>query len=122
VVWQPAELGDSAADLHWGVAVLSFARGGGGPQGALSIGKSKAKVYVEGEAGKITFDDVAGVEEAKAELVEIVDFLKTPKRFTDLGAKIPKGCCWSALPGPAKPCWPRPSRGGGGALLQHFRL
>jgi cell division protease FtsH len=74
----------------------------GGPQGALSIGKSKAKVYVEGETGKITFDDVAGVEEAKAELVEIVDFLKTPQRFTDLGAKIPKGVLLVGPPGTGK--------------------
>ncbi len=74
----------------------------GGPQGALSIGKSKAKVYVEGETGKITFDDVAGVEEAKAELVEIVDFLNTPKRFTDLGAKIPKGVLLVGPPGTGK--------------------
>ncbi len=54
----------------------------GGPQGALSIGKSKAKVYVESDSGKVTFADVAGVEEAKTELVEIVDFLKSPQRFT----------------------------------------
>ncbi|HIK43947.1 MAG TPA: ATP-dependent zinc metalloprotease FtsH4 [Leptolyngbyaceae cyanobacterium M65_K2018_010] len=74
----------------------------GGPQGALSIGKSKARVYVEGESGKVTFDDVAGVEEAKAELVEIVDFLKTPKRFTDLGAKIPKGVLLVGPPGTGK--------------------
>ncbi|MBD0269875.1 MAG: ATP-dependent zinc metalloprotease FtsH [Cyanobacteria bacterium Co-bin8] len=75
---------------------------GGGPAGALSIGKSRAKVYVEGESAKITFNDVAGVEEAKTELVEIVDFLKTPKRFTELGAKIPKGVLLVGPPGTGK--------------------
>jgi cell division protease FtsH len=76
--------------------------GGGGPQGVLSIGKSKAKVYVEGESGKITFADVAGVEEAKTELVEIVDFLKNPSRFTQIGARIPKGVLLVGPPGTGK--------------------
>jgi cell division protease FtsH len=76
--------------------------GGGGPQGVLSIGKSKAKVYVEGESAKITFADVAGVEEAKTELVEIVDFLKTPGRFTQIGARIPKGVLLVGPPGTGK--------------------
>ena len=79
-----------------------FLARGGGPQGALSIGKSKAKVYVEDEATKITFEDVAGVEEAKTELIEIVDFLKTPKRFTEIGAKIPKGVLLVGPPGTGK--------------------
>lgn len=86
------------------VAVLQFfaGRAGGGQQGVLSIGKSKAKVYVEGESTKTTFADVAGVEEAKTELVEIVDFLKTPGRFTQIGAKIPKGVLLVGPPGTGK--------------------
>ncbi|MCU0527220.1 MAG: ATP-dependent zinc metalloprotease FtsH [Elainella sp. Prado103] len=76
--------------------------GGGGAQGMLSIGKSKAKVYVEGESAKTTFADVAGVEEAKAELVEIVDFLKTPERYTQIGARIPRGVLLVGPPGTGK--------------------
>ena len=88
------------------VAIWQFfiGRGGGvgGPQGALSINKSKAKVYVEGESTKVTFDDVAGVEEAKTELVEIVEFLKNPQRFTSIGARIPKGVLLVGPPGTGK--------------------
>ncbi|MEB3340857.1 ATP-dependent zinc metalloprotease FtsH [Okeania sp.] len=73
-----------------------------GPQGSLSISKSKAKVYVEGKSEKITFADIAGVEEAKTELTEIVDFLKTPKRFTQIGARIPKGLLLVGPPGTGK--------------------
>ena len=76
--------------------------GMGGAQGALSINKSKAKVYVESDANKITFNDVAGVEEAKTELVEIVEFLKTPQRFTSIGARIPKGVLLVGPPGTGK--------------------
>jgi cell division protease FtsH len=96
--------------LGWVIPPLIFVgiwrffinRGGGGPQGALSIGKSKAKVYVEGESAKTTFADVAGVEEAKTELVEVVDFLKTPERFTQIGARIPKGVLLVGPPGTGK--------------------
>lgn len=85
------------------VAIWQFFLGrGGGPQGALSFTKSKAKVYVEGEATRITFADVAGVEEAKTELVEIVDFLKSPDRFTNIGARIPKGVLLVGPPGTGK--------------------
>lgn len=86
------------------VAIWQFfiSRGQGGSQGVLSIGKSRAKVYVEGEMDKITFNDVAGVEEAKTELVEIVDFLKTPKRYTQIGARIPKGVLLVGPPGTGK--------------------
>jgi cell division protease FtsH len=79
-----------------------FISRGGGPQGALSIGKSKAKVYVESDSDKITFADVAGVEEAKTELVEIVDFLKNPQRFTQIGARIPRGVLLVGPPGTGK--------------------
>lgn len=79
-----------------------FINRSGGPQGALSIGRSKAKVYVENEKDKITFADVAGVEEAKTELVEIVDFLKTPQRFTQIGARIPRGVLLIGPPGTGK--------------------
>lgn len=87
------------------IGILQFFAGrfgGGGPQGALSFTKSKAKVYVEGESTKTTFADVAGVEEAKTELVEIVDFLKTPQRFTQIGARIPKGVLLVGPPGTGK--------------------
>ncbi len=96
--------------LGWVIPPLIFVgiwqffmrRSGGGAQGMLSIGKSKAKVYVEGETAKTTFADVAGVEEAKAELVEIVDFLKTPGRYTQIGARIPKGVLLVGPPGTGK--------------------
>ena len=86
------------------VAIWQFfiSRGSGGQQGVLSIGKSRAKVYVEGEADKVTFADVAGVEESKTELVEIVDFLKSPQRFTQIGARIPKGVLLVGPPGTGK--------------------
>ncbi|WP_413160686.1 ATP-dependent zinc metalloprotease FtsH4 [Capilliphycus salinus ALCB114379] len=81
----------------------SRAGGGlGGPQGALSISKSRAKVYVENESTRVTFKDVAGVEEAKAELEEVVEFLKSPQRFTQIGARIPKGVLLVGPPGTGK--------------------
>ncbi|HXH76100.1 MAG TPA: ATP-dependent zinc metalloprotease FtsH [Bacteriovoracaceae bacterium] len=72
---------------------------GGGK--AMSFGKSKAKMLTENDK-KVTFVDVAGVEEAKDELVEIVDFLKDPKKYTTLGGKIPKGCLLVGPPGTGK--------------------
>ncbi len=86
-----------------GVWRLFLARGqGGGQGGVFSIGKSRAKVYVEDEDTKTTFTDVAGVDEAKTELVEIVDFLQNSTRFTDLGARIPKGVLLVGPPGTGK--------------------
>ena len=70
--------------------------------GPLSIGRSKAKIYDETQDGKVTFEDVAGVDEAQAELIEVVDFLKTPARYTALGARIPKGVLLVGPPGTGK--------------------
>ena len=88
------------------ILVLQFfarrSMGGGGAQGALSFTKSKAKVYVPDDESKITFEDVAGVDEAKDELTEIVDFLKKPERYTDIGARIPKGVLLVGPPGTGK--------------------
>ncbi len=85
-----------------GIWSIFLKRGQGGQGGMFSIGKSKAKVYVEDEDTKTTFTDVAGVDEAKTELVEIVDFLQNSKRFTDLGARIPKGVLLVGPPGTGK--------------------
>ncbi len=88
------------------ILVLQFfarrSMGGGGAQGALSFTKSKAKVYVPDDDSKVTFQDVAGVDEAKDELTEIVDFLKKPQRYTDIGARIPKGVLLVGPPGTGK--------------------
>ena len=75
--------------------------GGGGGGKALSFGRSKAKMLTE-ESTKITFDDVAGVDEAKEELTEVVDFLSEPKKFTRLGGRIPKGVLLVGPPGTGK--------------------
>jgi cell division protease FtsH len=74
---------------------------GGGKGGALSFGKTKAKLLEKGEH-KVTFDEVAGIDEAKEELEEIIDFLKDPDKFTKLGARIPKGVLLAGSPGTGK--------------------
>ncbi|MFQ5883404.1 MAG: ATP-dependent zinc metalloprotease FtsH, partial [Candidatus Methylomirabilales bacterium] len=73
----------------------------GPPQGLLSVGRSRAKLYVEDET-KTTFDDVAGVDEAKEELQEVVEFLRHPQKFQMLGGKIPKGVLLVGPPGTGK--------------------
>ena len=78
---------------------------GGGPAGGgqiFNIGKSKAQVFENGEGTNVTFKDVAGVDGAKEELHEIVDFLKKPGKYTELGAKIPKGALLVGPPGTGK--------------------
>jgi len=87
------------------VVIWSFVfrrMGGGGPgESVMSFGKSKAKIYGESDV-KINFSDVAGVEEAKEELVEVVEFLRTPGKFTRLGGRIPKGVLLVGPPGTGK--------------------
>jgi AFG3 family protein len=78
------------------------AGGGGGPGGIFNIGKSKATLFDKGTKVNITFADVAGLDEAKVEVMEIVDFLKNPKKYTNLGGKIPKGALLIGPPGTGK--------------------
>jgi ATP-dependent Zn protease len=74
---------------------------GGGRGGAMGFGKSKAKLLTE-KHGRVTFDDVAGIDEAKEELEEIVEFLRNPQKFSRLGGKIPKGALLVGPPGTGK--------------------
>ncbi|MGR3363452.1 MAG: ATP-dependent metallopeptidase FtsH/Yme1/Tma family protein, partial [Maritimibacter harenae] len=74
---------------------------GGGRGGAMGFGKSKAKMLTERE-GRVTFDDVAGIDEAKEELQEIVEFLRNPQKFSRLGGQIPKGALLVGPPGTGK--------------------
>lgn len=101
------------AVLSWTIPVLLFfglwafllrrmaQKGGLGGGGFMAIGKSKAKIYMEKEV-KVSFDDVAGVDEAKAELQEVIEFLKTPEKFRRLDGKIPKGILLVGPPGTGK--------------------
>lgn len=86
---------------------------------AFSFGKSKAKRYLE-EGIKITFDDVAGQNEAKYELQEIVEFLKSPQKFTKIGAKIPKGVLLVGMPGTGKTLLAKASAGEAGVSFFHM--
>jgi cell division protease FtsH len=78
------------------------ASGGSGPGGIFNIGKSRATLFDKGTKVNITFADVAGLDEAKVEVMEIVDFLKNPKKYTSLGGKIPKGALLVGPPGTGK--------------------
>lgn len=80
---------------------MSGGSGAGGPGGVFSVGKSKAQLFEKGST-RVTFKDVAGLAAAKQEVQEIVDFLKQPQRYTDLGGKIPKGALLVGPPGTGK--------------------
>lgn len=87
----------------WMLLMRRMGGGAGGGGGAIfNIGKSKAQLFDKESQINITFNDVAGLEEAKTEVMEIVDFLKNPKKYTDLGGKIPKGALLVGPPGTGK--------------------
>jgi cell division protease FtsH len=87
--------------VFMGIWMFVMRRMAGSQGGLLAIGKSRAKVYVEHSTG-VTFDDVAGIDEARNELMEIVDFLKAPERYQRLGGKLPKGVLIVGAPGTGK--------------------
>ena len=86
----------------WVIIMRRMGGGGGGGGQIFSIGKSKAQLFEKGKGTSVTFNDVAGLEGAKQEVQEIVDFLKNPKKYTELGAKIPKGALLVGPPGTGK--------------------
>lgn len=86
----------------WMWMMRRMSGGGGGAGGIFNVGKSKAKLYEKADELNITFKDVAGQEGAKQEVQEIVEFLKNPKKYTDVGGKIPKGALLIGPPGTGK--------------------
>ncbi len=87
--------------VFW-ILITRRMNGGAGGSGVFSVGKSKARVYEKGQSDRVTFKDVAGQAEAKTEVEEIVEFLKNPKKYTELGGKIPKGALLVGPPGTGK--------------------
>ena len=98
--------------------IMQQSQGGGSK--VMQFGKSKARVIMD-DKNKVTFNDVAGADEVKEELEEIVEFLKAPKKFNDIGAKIPKGVLLYGPPGTGKPCWPKRFAGEAGCT-QFFSI
>ena len=84
------------------IMIMRRMSGGGGGSQLFNIGKSKAILFDKDMHVKVTFNDVAGLEEAKVEVMEIVDFLKNPKKYTQLGGKIPRGALLVGPPGTGK--------------------
>jgi cell division protease FtsH len=109
--------GEKLRETHWLISLLPtllmmgvlifflfvfMNQGGGGGGKVMSFGKSRARLHKEGDLRKVTFDDVAGLDEEKEELTEVVDFLKNPKKYNELGARIPKGILLVGPPGTGK--------------------
>lgn len=88
--------------IFWFLFMNSGAQGGAGSNKTMSFGKSRAKILNPTDKTKVTFNDVAGVDEEKEELEEIVEFLKNPRKFTEMGARIPKGVLLVGQPGTGK--------------------
>ena len=88
--------------VFWFILMNNAGAQGGGANKTMSFGRSKARMTSPDDKNKVTFKDVAGIEEEKEELEEIVEFLKNPKKFTDMGARIPKGVLLVGQPGTGK--------------------
>ena len=86
----------------WMFFMRRMGTGANGGSGVFNVGKSKAQLFEKGSANRVTFKDVAGQAEAKQEVQEIVDFLKKPQKYTELGGKIPKGALLVGPPGTGK--------------------
>ena len=100
--WLPTLLLIGVMIFFWSNVMGAGGAGGGGNKNVMNFGKSRAHMHKDGDMKKITFADVAGLDEEKAELEEIVDFLRSPKKYIQLGARIPKGVLLVGPPGTGK--------------------